>query len=55
MDILLKKDHSVDSFQLISAVIAKSYNHGEKAEIPSELLNFRNVKGRVHKHKISLS
>ena len=55
MDILLKKDHSIDAFELISAVIAKSYHHNTNVQIPSELLNFRNVKGRVQKHQLSLS
>ena len=52
---LLKKEEKVDDFALISSVLARNHYHNKNVSLPNELINFRNVKGRTYKHKISIS
>ena len=55
MNTLLKKDTKMDDFSLISSILARSHHHNNSVLLPGELINFRNVKGRTYKHKISIS
>lgn len=60
IDTLLSKATEVDSFDLVTAIVARNLNHAAKLNLPKSLLNYRNVRGhkdiqRVKVHDTSLS
>ena len=55
IETLLKKETKVDDFSLISAVLARSHHNNKNLSLPGELVNFRNVKGRIYKHQVSIN
>lgn len=49
---LLKKDSATDHFSIASAVIARYHQGASQVNLPSPLLNFRNVPASSHNHVI---
>jgi 3-methylcrotonyl-CoA carboxylase alpha subunit len=41
---LLKKQQKIDSFEVISAAIARNFHFSKTVQLPQDLLNYRNVK-----------
>ena len=54
IDSLLSKAKEVDSFDLVSAVVARNLHFSELLPLPSALLNYRNVKGQIERHIITV-
>lgn len=54
-EVLLKKDDSVEEFELLAATVVKIFTRGEGVNLPGELLNFRNVRNQSHKLHVSVN
>lgn len=55
IDSLLKKDTEVDTFDLVTAVVARSVANGVKLGLPAELVDYKNVRGQKLFQRISVS
>lgn len=51
---LLAKSGEVDTFDLVTAVVARSVDHARKINLPNDLINFRNVKNQKELQKVSV-
>ena len=47
IDTLLHKPASIDHFDLVTAVVARTLHFSALLPLPSSLLNYRNVKGQI--------
>ena len=54
IDSLLKKAGEVDPFDLVTAVVARNLHFSARLPLPSALLNYRNVKGQVQQHTVTV-
>ena len=54
IDTLLHKSGEVDTFDLVTAVVARSVDHARKINLPNDLINFRNVKNQKVLQKVSV-
>jgi hypothetical protein len=54
MRTLLARSGEVDSFELVTAVLARSVDHARKINLPKDLINFRNVKNQKEIQKVSV-
>jgi acetyl/propionyl-CoA carboxylase alpha subunit len=55
IDALLKKEESVDPYDLVTAVVARSVACGSQLGLPAELAEFRNVRGQKQVQRIAVS
>lgn len=55
IETLLKKEVPSDPFNITCSVIARNHSLSGNSPLPSELLNFRNVRNTIHKHTISVN
>jgi len=51
---LLHKSVEVDTFDLVTAVVARSVDHARKINLPKDLINFRNVKNQKELQKVTV-
>jgi len=51
---LLHKSAEVDTFDLVTAVVARSVDHARKINLPKDLINFRNVKNQKELQKVTV-
>ena len=47
IDSLLHKASSIDTFDLVTAVVARNLHFASLLPLPSSLINYRNVKGQI--------
>ncbi len=52
---LLNKDEEIDHFDLVSAVVARNVAKGGSLGLPSDLIEFRNVKGQKELQHITIN
>lgn len=53
-DTLLDKAKEVDPFDLVTAVVARNLHFASRLPLPSALLNYRNVKGQIECHTVTV-
>jgi acetyl/propionyl-CoA carboxylase alpha subunit len=55
IDVLLHKDAEVDTYDLVTAVVARSVANGVKLNLPGELVDYKNVRGQKLFQRISVT
>ena len=49
---LLHKDKQIDTYDLVTAVVARIYTNGARLGLPSDLINYKNVRNQIEMESI---
>jgi 3-methylcrotonyl-CoA carboxylase alpha subunit len=55
IDLLLSKDHLVDPYDLVTAVVARGVADGAKLGLPADLVDYKNVRGQKLVQRVAVS